>query len=62
MIGTALQTGLAREIVEKALEKNITIIEINLECEIKKTNTMWMEGKADEIIDKIKYELWKTGL
>lgn len=42
MIGTALQTGLAREIVENALTRKITIIEVNLQCEIKKENTLWM--------------------
>ena len=47
VIGTALQTGLSRQIVENALEKKISIIEINVECEIKKVSSNWMNGKAD---------------
>jgi NAD-dependent SIR2 family protein deacetylase len=62
VIGTSLQTGLSRELVESAIERGVPVIEINVECEIKRPGTMWMQGKADEILDKIKLELWKTGL
>ena len=54
VIGTSLQTGLSRELVESAIERGATVVEINMECEVKRPGTMWMEGKADEILDKIK--------
>jgi hypothetical protein len=47
VIGTALKTGLARDIVDSALNRNIIIMEINIEAEIKRANVMWLEGKAD---------------
>ena len=46
VIGTALQTGLARMIVESFLERQEEIIEINTECIIQQPNTTWFTGKS----------------
>ena len=50
VIGTALMTGLSRQIVENALEKNVPIVELNTECQIRRPNVSWMAGKADETL------------
>lgn len=45
VIGTSLQTGLAHEIVSKTYNNGKHIIEINIDCEIKRNRTMWMGNK-----------------
>ena len=58
VIGTALQTGLARKVVENCLVKKIDIVEMNTECIIQYKNVIWMKGKSDEMLAKINDHLW----
>ena len=46
VIGTALQTGMANNIVSRALDKAIQVVEINPNCEIRKSNVWWIQDKS----------------
>lgn len=35
-------------------------MEINTNCEIRKKGVWWMLGKADELLDQIKFQLYKA--
>ena len=61
VIGTALQTGMANGLVNKALGKGkeVQIVEINPACEIKKSAVWWMEDKAEVVLEEVKVQMIK---
>lgn len=59
VIGTALQTSFAYEIVLNAFEAEKQIVEINPSCEIRRSKVWWMEDKAEVMLEAIKASLMK---
>lgn len=59
VIGTALQTGMANNLVSKALDKGVQIVEINPSCEIKKSAVWWMQDKSEIVLEELKVQMMK---
>ena len=57
VIGTALETGMANGIVQKAVEAQKSIIEINTQCQVRKKKAMWVEKEAEGVLQLVRDQL-----
>ena len=59
VVGTALATNMARNLVYKVLDKECPVIEVNLETAIDKGFNVQVLGKADETLPRLFNEYYK---
>ena len=50
VVGTALATNLAKQIVCTFLDKELPVIEVNIESAINRGNNLQLLGKSEEIL------------
>ena len=59
VVGTALATNLAKQIVCAFLDKELPVIEVNMESAIERGNNLQLIGKSEELLPKLFSEYYK---